>query len=224
MIKSTFAECAAHKQMYSSELASLIRYWSKNRNTESNCYSELIKSFWLELTQLHKEFQEADESSTLSNLCNLLVSLKSPSATVRRKMRVTFSDSTESEKSEGQNDIKIVDSDKQFNDEVEDFILSFCEAYFAKVIDSPSKKNYANLMKLASSFGSKQFFQKIARVHNADSDLVRFYEENLQTWMLANREDAKEVVPLVFIILNYTDLEGQNRILLSLLKVIVKYF
>lgn len=215
-IKLSLSESCSQPTLHYNEVVQLVRFWSKNRD----CYSNLVQFFWSELKCLYDDLRDSAKScpTQLQRLCDFLTALKKPTS-FKKTARVTFSDDTATSKADSGVAVKILDVDQVLLQELDRFVISFCTCFFDQVNSCPDKNGFENILRLASNFWSREFFLALARSRGDSATLLSFYTETLEKWLVHNAQDAENVMPLAFNILEFIDDAEKTVVLDSMLKV-----
>ncbi|XP_014299364.1 E3 ubiquitin-protein ligase listerin [Microplitis demolitor] len=203
------------------EAAELIRYWSKNRDTDDyKSYGELLSIFWCELESMFNRFMESEsdmfEKLTINSIYDaqikLLTALKCPPGATRKSLRIKFKDTDPAESKE---QLKIPQTtDDVLLNEINNFVSKLCVKLINNHDKNPSN-NIEHLNKLICQFESKLLFEEISKVYTSDNNLFELYDKILKVW-LTDDTKVNDIIKIIFILMQYMKDEDKNRVLNSL--------
>lgn len=217
------------RQFCFSEIAHLVRHWSKNRSSgeHKESYAALMREFWIEL----RRWFELEHWSycQISKNCQIefLLTLKNPPNRARKKSKmVRFSNQSDSDPVPSQSETKVVvDTDPSFNSELCEFVSALCTIYFNKIGDyqqrwpiCPSVVEYiGQLNMILRHFASKELFAMSTFLDSNDRDFFKFYDEHLKPLVLQNSKEVMEQsLELIFHLIPHIDDAEKDKILKSL--------
>lgn len=222
VIEACMTDRISMKQFCFAEVAHLVRYWSKNRtNEEYKAYVSLMQQFWIELRLLFIKLinmsKEIVTSYTKESQIEFLLTLKNLPDRNRKKLKVSFSDSSSIA---SQSKVKVADiyTDTVFNAELCEFVNTLCIVYFNNINNQQSIEYVKQLNKLIKYFASKELFVALSKSFKFDKDFFEFYNNNLRSLLLENSEIMEEVIELIFYFIKYINDTKKNEVLKSLIE------
>ncbi|XP_072761402.1 E3 ubiquitin-protein ligase listerin [Anoplolepis gracilipes] len=212
------------KQFCFTEVAHLIRYWSKNRNNqEYKAYISLMQQFWVELRLLFtklisREIVTSHTIDTKDSQIEFLLTLKNLPDRTRKKLKVNFSDSSSPIVSQSRVKVADIYTDEIFNVELCEFVNELCTIYFNNINNQQSIEYIKQLNKLIKHFTSRELFVALSKSFKFDKDFSKFYNNNLRALLLKNMGIMEQVIELIFYFIKYINDTEKNEVLKSLIK------
>ncbi|XP_036139185.1 uncharacterized protein LOC105831366 isoform X2 [Monomorium pharaonis] len=216
------------KQYCFPEITSLIRYWSKHRtNDKYKSYVSLMEQFWIELPLLFDRFMNMSKgiaNNVDEKDCHIefLLNLKNVPDCTRKKLKVKFSDPSDSI-IVSESKVKVIDAyvDTVFNAELCTFVNRLCTIYFnsinVSINDYLYKEYIGQLNRLMKHFASKELFIAFSKSFKFD-DFFEFYDKSLKLLLLQKSEMAEQVLELIFHFITYINDAEKDKVLKSLIE------
>lgn len=232
VIEACMTDNISMKQFCFTEITHLIRYWSKNRTNEKcRSYVSLMEHFWIELQLLFDKFMTMEKEiahsvDTKDSHIEFLLNLKNAPDRIRKKLKVKFSDPSDSV-IVNESKVKIIDADAVFNGELYKFVNVLCTIYFNSInvsINDYLYTEYINtkyirqLNKLMKHFASKELFCAFSKSFKFDEDFFEFYDKSLRPLLLQKSEMAEQVLELIFHFITYIKDAENDKVLKSLME------
>lgn len=220
VIETSLTSDISMRQCCFSEVAHLIRYWSKNRfRKEFKTYIQVMKQFWTDLqilfTQAINISQDVKETCVVNvkdSQIEFLLILKDPSSH-NEKLKVVFSDSNDAVVTKPEIQFSEMD-DIIFNTELNNFVNILCTAYFHKINDKYLECMYINT--LIKHFESKGLYTMLSKSFQFEKSFMDFYEKNLLP-LLLNVSKTADLLDLIFYFITYISDEDKDKVLESLI-------
>ncbi|XP_074105296.1 E3 ubiquitin-protein ligase listerin [Cotesia typhae] len=221
-IESFITDYTPVKLVLFNEAAELLRYWSKNRNSEDyKSYGELIIIFWNELELMFNRFMDREsetfEKVIVDNIWDaqikLLTALKCSSNVNRKSLRIKFEDTDAAESKEQLNSQQ--STDDVLVKEINNFVTKLC----IKLINNYDKNTSSiidPLSRLICQFESQFLFEEVCKVYTNGDNLLEFYNKTFKVWLADNNAKVNEIVKIIFTLLQYMKGEDKNSVLNSL--------
>ncbi|XP_070157652.1 E3 ubiquitin-protein ligase listerin isoform X3 [Polyergus mexicanus] len=225
-IEACMTDSISMKQFCFVKIAHLVQYWSKNRINEGyKAYISLMQQFWNELRLLFTklinisgDIVTSHTIDTKDSQIEFLLILKNLPDHTRKKLKVNFSDLSNSIANQSKVKITDISTDTVFNAELYEFVNALCIIYFNNMNNQQSIEYIKQLNKLIKHFASRELFIALSKSFKFDKNFFKFYNNNLRPLLLKNSEIIGQITELIFYFIKYINDKEKNEVLESLIE------
>ncbi|XP_020284026.1 E3 ubiquitin-protein ligase listerin [Pseudomyrmex gracilis] len=216
------------KQVCFTEIALLVRHWSRSRSNgeHKKSYAALMREFWIELRQWFELKYWNPGKLNKNYQIEFLLTLKNPPNRVCKKSKVVRFSNSDSDPVPSQPETRVVDTDATFNSELCEFVSVICKIYFDKIIADYQQcwpisprvlERIRRVNTLLRHFASRELFTVSTFLDSNDQNFFKFYDKNLKPLVLQNSKEVMEQsLELIFYLIPHMDDAEKDKVLKSL--------